>query len=283
MQAQIRAEFRALGVEGDDIAGLYARISGSEHAAFGGGEVSRDRALAETTAMIEQLAARAAPLFDRLPRAGVEISLVAPESEDSLHSQYTPPAPKAGRPGRFSLNLKSALERPGWEVPVLCAHETTPGHHTQLALAQELPLCAFRRTVVFTAYIEGWAKYAESLLDRTLMDDPYVRLGRLRGELYSSVNLALDTGVHARRWSRERAAGFFREQTGVGEDFAEAIADRCLVWPGQLTAYKVGMLKMLDVRDGMAARGAGDPKAFHSAVLNRGALPLSLLDQDAAA
>lgn len=278
VQARITGEFAALGIRGADISELYAAISGPDHAAFGGRPVSRAEALDETRALIDRLARASAPLFERLPRAGVEVDLVAPNSEASQHSQYTPPALGSGRPGRFSLNLKSTLERPGWELPVLCAHEATPGHHTQLALAQELPLCDFRRTVVFTAYIEGWAKYAESLLDHELMDDPYVRLGRLRGELYSSVNLVLDTGVHARRWPRAQAATFFREQTGVPVAFAESIADRCLVWPAQMTAYKVGMLKLNDLRARMAARPGG-PKAFHSAVLGRGALPLAILDE----
>ena len=278
VQARIRSEFKALGIEGDDIANLYAAISGPEHLAFAGHAPGRDKALAQTTELIERLDERSKPLFERSPSAAVEVELIAPEAEDSLHSHYTPPAPKSGRPGRFSFNLKAALGRPSWEVPVLCAHETTPGHHTQLALAQDLPLCAFRRTVVFTAYIEGWAKYAETLLDHELMDDPYVRLGRLRGELYSSVNLALDTGVHAHRWSLDQAERFFVSHTGVDTNFARSIVERCLVWPGQLTAYKVGMLKMLQVRDRLAARpGGGGVKAFHSHMLNRGALPLSML------
>jgi uncharacterized protein (DUF885 family) len=284
VQDQIRAEFGRLGIAGGSISELFAAISGPEHAAFSGEATSRTAALERTTEVIETLAARAAPLFARLPRAGVDVTLVPEESEDSIHSQYTPPAPTSGRPGRFSLNLKSTLAQPGWELPVLCAHEATPGHHTQLALAQELPLCAFRRTVVFTAYIEGWAKYAETMLDHQLMDDPYVRLGRLRGELYSSVNLALDTGVHARCWSRGQAARFFSDQTGVSGEFAESIVDRSLVWPGQLTAYKIGMLKLAELRQNMAWRPGGTtPQAFHSAVLERGALPLSLLAGAAAA
>jgi uncharacterized protein (DUF885 family) len=220
-------------------------------------------------------------LFSRLPRAPVEVELVAPEAEENQHSRYTPPA--SGRPGRFSLNLKSTLERPGWELPVLCAHEATPGHHTQLALAQELPLGAFRRTVVFTAYIEGWAKYAETLVDHALMDDPHVRLGRLRGELYSSVNLAVDTGVHWAGWSRDKACRFFQDETGAPRAFAESIVDRSLVWPGQLCAYKIGMMKMFEIRDRFGAQhDTGRMRAFHSAVLERGALPLGVLDRLAA-
>ena len=274
VQAQIRDEFQALGIGQGSIPELYAAISGPEQRAFTAAADDRNAALAETAALVARLEATAASLFARLPAAGVEVELIAPDQEDSQHSRYTPPDRSGGRPGRFSLNLKSQSDRPQWELPVLCAHEATPGHHTQLALAQELPLCAFRRTVVFTAYIEGWAKYAETLLDSELMDDPLVRLGRLRGELYSSVNLALDTGVHAQRWTRDRAIRFFRTETGAGAPMAEAIVDRCLVWPGQLAAYKIGMLKMRELRDSFT----GPVQAFHSAVLDQGALPLTVLD-----
>jgi uncharacterized protein (DUF885 family) len=277
VQAEIRREFSALGVEAPSVSALYAAISGGAHQAFGG-STDRAHALAETKALMASLEERSRPLFERLPRAGVEVELIPPEGEESQHSHYTPPSP--GRPGRFSLNVKSALERPGWEVAVLCAHEATPGHHTQLALAQELPLSAFRRAVIFTSYIEGWAKYAETLLDRHLMDDPHVRLGRLRGELYSTVNLVLDTGVHWKRWTREEACSFFQEETGAPRALAESVADRSLVWPGQLCAYKIGMLKMLEIRDRFDAREEpARMRRFHAAVLERGALPLGVLDE----
>jgi uncharacterized protein (DUF885 family) len=277
VQARIREEFRRLGFEGETISDLYGAISTEDRRPFGG-STDRSRALADSFTLVRALEDRARPLFARLPRAPVDIELVATEAEDNQHSRYTPPA--AGRPGRLSLNLKSIVERPDWELAVLCAHEATPGHHTQLALAQELPLCAFRRTVVFTAYIEGWAKYAETLLDYTLMDDPYVRLGRLRGELYSSVNLALDTGIHWAGWSRERACQFFQIETGAPRAFAESVVDRSLVWPGQLCAYKIGMMKMLEIRDRFGAQQSPERmRAFHSAVLERGSLPLGVLER----
>ncbi len=280
VQSSIRGQFAVLGVKAGSISELYAAISGPQHAAFGPGAVDRERALAETRALIAVFQERAAPLFAVWPKAAVDVELIAPEFEDSQHSCYTPPMEGRGRCGIFSLNLKQTLDHPAWELPVLCAHEAAPGHHVQLALAQELPLCAFRRAVVFTAYIEGWAKYAETLLDEVLMDDPHVRLGRLRGELYSSVNLALDTGVHALRWTREKAAAFFKDNTGVSDDFAASIVDRGLVSPGQLCSYKIGMLKFLELRDRFAARaGDRDLRAFHAAVLGQGALPLSLLEE----
>ena len=279
VQSAIRREFSKLGIEGGSIADLYAAVSGPEHAAFGPGPASRERALTETRTLIAEFQRRAAPLFALWPRASVDVELISAEAEDSQHSCYTPPMEGGGRPGLFSLNLKQALDRPAWELPVLCAHEAAPGHHVQLALAQELPLCAFRRAIIFTAYIEGWAKYAETLLDEVLMNDPYVRLGRLRGELYSSVNLALDTGVHALRWTRQGAAAFFKDSTGVSDDFAASIVDRSLVSPGQLCAYKIGMQSFLELGARFTARDGGDRRAFHDAVLGQGALPLRLLEE----
>ncbi len=278
VKGEIRRQFAALGFDHDDIGALYGAISGPGNAAFGPPPVSRERALAECRRLVAAFQDRAKPWFPDWPAAAVEVELVAPEFEDSQHSCYTPPMAAGARAGRFSFNLKQSQDRPGWELPVLCAHETAPGHHVQLALAQEAPLCAFRRAIVFTAYIEGWAKYAETLLDDLLVDDPYARLGRLRGELYSSVNLALDTGLHALRWTPARAAAFFRDNTGVSAAFAQSIVDRCLVSPGQLCGYKIGMLAFLDLRQRFAADLAGR-RAFHAAVLGQGAVPLSLLNQ----
>jgi uncharacterized protein (DUF885 family) len=194
-----------------------------------------------------------------------------------MHTHYTPPAVDGSRPGRFSLNIALAQGNPRWELATLCAHEGTPGHHLQLTIAQELPISStFRRTVVFDAYIEGWAKYAETIPEsHGLLDDPWAQLGRLRGELYSTVNLAMDTGIHAKRWTRDRARAFFRDNTGVSEDFAGVIADRGFVTPGQLCSYKVGMMNFLSARDRFRGR---DIRDFHDCVLGHGALPLSVLD-----
>ena len=139
---------------------------------------------------------------------------------------------------------------------------------------------------MFNAYIEGWAKYAETIPETYgMLDDDFAQLGRLRAELYSTVNLALDTGVHARRWTRQQAREFFRTNTGVSEEFAGAIADRSFVTPGQLCSYKVGMMGFLGARDRFrAARGSGfDIRAFHDCALNHGALPLRVLDDVVAA
>jgi uncharacterized protein (DUF885 family) len=276
----IRAEFARLGSAGASIADLYAQISGPAYRAFPAG-TTRQSAKLRVAQLIEELEHRSRHFFRLRPGASIEVEMIAAEFENSQHTRYTPPVPGGMRPGRLSVNLNSLSAQAVWELPVMCAHEAVPGHHLQLALAQELPLCAFRRAVVFTAYIEGWAKYAETLLDHALMDDPLTRLGRLRAELYSSVNLALDTGIHALRWTRAQACRFFCEHTGADAAFSEQVVDRSLVAPGELCAYKIGMLKICELRDRFErARSARFELCdFHDAVLDEGALPLGVLEQ----
>jgi uncharacterized protein (DUF885 family) len=158
-----------------------------------------------------------------------------------------------------------------------------PGHHLQLAIAQEAAtLPAFRRAIVFNAYIEGWAKYAEALPeDAGFADDPRVALCRMRGELYSTVNLVLDTGFNAMRWPYEKAVGYFKEAAGASQALAELVVARSLFHPGQLCSYKIGMRKMFELKE-MLERARGRDfriQEFHRLVLDEGALPLSLLER----
>jgi uncharacterized protein (DUF885 family) len=277
VQAAIRARFAALGIHGDDIAALYAQISDGPTHRYARDDTGRAAVWSDANTLMRRFESATRDLFNMRPRAALDLVEVPATLEETMHTHYTPPAADGSRPGRFSLNIALAQGNPRWELATLCAHEGTPGHHLQLAIAQELPIAsAFRRTVVFDAYIEGWAKYAETIPEtHGLLDDPYAQLGRLRGELYSTVNLALDTGVHTKGWSRDQARVFFRDNTGVSEDFAGVIADRCFVTPGQLCSYKVGMMNFLAARERFRGR---DIRDFHDCVLGHGALPLSVLD-----
>ncbi len=287
VQGAIRDGFAKLGIRGDSIAALYAQIGDGLSFRYPDGEQGRSEVWSDTTRLMHRFESGSAELFHSLPRGALQLVKVPLELEDSMHTHYAPPAVDGARPGRFSLNVKVAQGNPRWELATLCAHEGAPGHHIQLAIAQELPLAsAFRRTIVFSAYIEGWAKYAETIPETYgLLDDPYAQLGRLRAELYSTVNLAMDTGVHAKRWTRHKAREFFRTNTGVSEAFAGIIADRSFVTPGQLCSYKMGMMNFLGARDRFrAARGERfDIREFHDCVLNHGALPLRVLDDVVAA
>jgi len=282
VQDEIRAGFASLGIRGDGMGELFAQITDAPRFRYSKTKDGRAELWSHATQLMNRFESGAAALFHARPRGALQLVEVPAELEDSMHTHYTPPSVDGARPGRFSLNVKSALANPRWELATLCAHEGSPGHHIQLALAQELPLgSAFRRTIVFNAYIEGWAKYAETIPETFgMLDDPYARLGRLRAELYSTVNLAMDTGIHAKRWTRGKAREFFRVNTGVAEEFADAIVDRSFVTPGQLCSYKIGMMSFLGARDNFRkARGAHfDIREFHDCVLRHGALPLRLLD-----
>lgn len=280
LSARIRARFAEAGIAAGTMAEMYGALQAGT-ASKPAGEDGRAALKAEADRIVADLTRGCTPLFDRLPQARCIIEPVPETLEASMGSHYTPPRAGGGRPGVFKINLKEALERPLWELPVLCRHEIMPGHHLQLALAQEMPeLTPFRRTIVFTAYIEGWAKYAEALPEEQgLSDDPRVALCRMRGELYSTVNLVLDTGLNAMRWPFERAVAYFKDMTGASGTLAEHIAARSLFHPGQLCSYKIGMREMFALK-GLLAKARGPAfriQEFHDLALGEGALPLSLL------
>jgi uncharacterized protein (DUF885 family) len=199
-----------------------------------------------------------------------------------MHSSYVPPHPTSGRCGIFWLNLAQSASQPRCELAVASYHETWPGHHLQLALAQEAELPPLRRALLFNAYLEGWAKYAEALPVSTgVAGGALGQVAVLRSELYSTATLVLDTGVHGHGWTYDKALHFFMEQTGAPRRLAEMVVYRCAADPGQLSAYKMGLLTMRRLRRRFEnARGAFFRlQDFHNAVLGSGALPLDVLDR----
>lgn len=196
---------------------------------------------------------------------------------------YAPPAFDGSRPGFFYVNLRSTGEHPRFLMPVVAYHEGVPGHHFQGALQRELEgVAQFRRIIPFTAYHEGWGLYSEQLAaEMNLYDDPYAQLGRLQTELWRAVRLVVDTGIHQKRWSRERAIDYMLAHTGIVEDDVIAEIERYFVAPGQATAYKVGMMKILELRQRAQDRLGErfDIRGFHDVVLRNGAMPLVILEQ----
>ena len=194
---------------------------------------------------------------------------------------YIPATVDGRRDAVFLINLSHLQMMSHYELQTLCMHETYPGHHVQLTIAQEqteLPL--FRRSMIFAAYLEGWAKYCEWFpIAEGLIDEPQLILGRLRSELYSTTNLALDTGLHKLRWTRNQAMDFVRTNTGASDEFARVIVNRSLVTPGQLCAYKTGMLAVMGLHDRFqrSQGNAFDRRKFHNSILKHGALPLDIL------
>jgi uncharacterized protein (DUF885 family) len=222
-------------------------------------------------------------LFGRLPRLPYGVIPVPAYAEKSQTTAYYEQGSLAGaRPGHYFVNTYDLASRPKWEMEPLTLHESVPGHHLQIALAQEMDgLPDFRKNAGYTAFVEGWALYAESLGPEIGMyEDPYAKFGQLTYEMWRAVRLVVDTGIHAFGWSRQQAIDYFKENAAKTDHDIEVEVDRYIVWPGQALAYKLGELKIKELRV-FATKELGerfDVRAFHDEVLSQGALPLDVLD-----
>ena len=223
-------------------------------------------------------------LFGHLPRLPYGIKPVPAYAEKSQTTAYYEPGSlKAGRPGYYFANTYALNTRPKWEMEALSLHEAVPGHHLQTAIAQELEeLPEFRRWGWYTAYGEGWGLYSEGLgYDMGFYEDPYSRFGQLSYEMWRAIRLVVDVGMHAKGWSRQQAIDYFTQNIGKAEHDIVVEVDRYIVWPGQALAYKIGQLKISELRR-MAQKDLGekfDIRAFHDVVLGSGPVPLNILEQ----
>jgi len=222
-------------------------------------------------------------LFGKLPRTPYGVIPVPSYAEKSqTTAYYQGGSVKAGRPGNFFANTYALETRPRWEMEALTLHEAVPGHHLQLALQDELEdVPWFRRAVGYTAFIEGWGLYSESLgVEMGFYQDPYSKFGQLTYEMWRAIRLVVDTGMHHLGWSRQQAIDYFMENAGKQEHDVIVEVDRYIVWPGQALAYKIGELKIKELR-AWATDELGedfDIRGFHDEVLGKGALPLSVLE-----
>ena len=221
--------------------------------------------------------------FGKLPRLPYGVTPIpAFKAPSQTTAYYQPGAPPAGRPGTYFVNTYNLASRPKWEMEALSLHESVPGHHLQISLAQEMEnVPEFRRHIGYSAFVEGWALYGESLGEGLGMyEDPYSKFGQLSYEMWRSVRLVVDTGMHSQGWTRQQAIDFFREHTGKTDQDITVEVDRYIVWPGQALAYKLGQLKIRDLRT-RAEKSLGngfDVRTFHDEVLKEGSVPLDILE-----
>jgi uncharacterized protein (DUF885 family) len=222
-------------------------------------------------------------MFGRLPKTGFGIRPIpAASAPTTTTAYYQPPSLDGARKGNFYVNLYKPETRPMWEIEALTAHEAVPGHHLQIALSYELTgLPEFRRNAGYTAFIEGWALYSESLgYELGLYKDDFSKFGQLNYDMWRAVRLVVDTGMHQFKWTRDQAIYYFQQNTGKNRQDIENEIDRYISWPGQALAYKLGQLRIQALRaEAEKALGARfDIRAFHDQLLGMGALPLSVLD-----
>ena len=233
-------------------------------------------------AMSKEIDAYMPTLFNKLPRAPYGVIPIPMESAPFTTTAYYN-APSEGRPGYYYANLYMPEVRPKYEIPVLSVHEAVPGHHHQISLAQEMEnVPNFRKYLSITAFVEGWGLYSEQLGESMgIYDDPYDKFGQLTYDMWRAVRLVVDTGMHYKNWSREDAVNLFLENTAKTEQDINNEVDRYIAWPGQALAYKIGQLKIMELRD-KSKEALGDDfdiKDFHDHILSFGSIPLNILEE----
>lgn len=245
----------------------------------------RAKYLKQAEQYVDEMKKRLDELFITKPKADLVVKAVEKFRENSAGAAfYQQPAPDGTRPGMFYVNLRSMKDRPTYELESLVHHEGIPGHHMQIAIAQELTgLPKFRRLGAdFTAYVEGWGLYSElTPKEIGLYQDPYSDFGRLSLELWRAGRLVVDTGLHAKKWTREQAIKYLEDNTPHSRSDCEDSINRYIVMPSQATAYKIGMMKIVDLRE-KAKKSLGDKfdiRQFHDLILTNGPVPLDLLEE----
>ena len=286
LSAQIGALLDARGVAGGaNVGRRLAALRADPKFLYDNTDAAKEKLIADLNAKVAAVREKLPAYFGALPKAGVEIRRIPKEIEaGSPGGYYEPGSLDGARPGAYYINLRDTAELARWKLPTLTYHELIPGHHLQITLANEMPdLPLIRKTTWFSSYGEGWALYAEQLAVEMGMydDDPLGRVGQLQAALFRAVRLVVDTGLHARDWSRERAIAYFVDALGENETVAVTEIERYCVWPGQACSYMVGKLTWLRLRD-EAKRKLGakfDLRAFHDAGLLSGSVPLPVLER----
>lgn len=285
IQAEMMEIFRIEGVDtSQGYSAAMEEYSARPEFYYDDSDEGREQILADYQAMLDEFDEKMAEAFNIRPQAGIEVKRIPEFREKTAPgAYYNQPSIDGTRPGRFYANLYDIKATPKFGMRTLAAHEGIPGHHFQIAIAMELEgMPLLRRFAPFTPYVEGWALYAERVAwELGLMPTHADNIGRLTAELFRAVRLVVDTGIHHKRWSREEAIDYMLENTGMAESDVISEIERYIVIPGQATAYKVGMMKILELRQ-RAMNRLGDRfdiRDFHDVVLKNGAVPLDILER----
>ena len=285
---RIRGEMEALkdkvGFEGD-LQAFFKFIATDPQFKYPNTDAGRQAYNEDATKAINTIKQQLPNYFGLLPKADIVVKRVEPFREvDGAAQHYYPSTPDGSRPGVYYAHLSDMNAMPKTELEVIAYHEGLPGHHMQIAIAQELQgVPEFRKQAGFTAYAEGWGLYSEWLAREMpgTYTDPYSEYGRLTSEMWRAIRLVVDTGLHAKGWTQEQAVAFMSENSSIPQQAVEAEIRRYITWPGQATAYKIGMIKIQELR-AKAETELGDDfdiRGFHDAILGGGALPLDLLER----
>jgi uncharacterized protein (DUF885 family) len=257
--ASIKANKSLYAKSGDQIIGLYRKY-------------------------LDGMRGKMSTLFTHQPKAALGVvPMEAFRAKDGVPADYSPGTADGSRPGRINIDTYDPTHRLTLNIEAIAYHEGIPGHHQQIALAQEMTgLPEFRKNADYNAFVEGWALYAERLGKEVgFYQDPYSEYGRLENEMWRAVRLVVDTGVHYKHWGRQQMVDYFHAHTAMDEPNIETEVDRYIAWPGQALAYKAGQIEILKLR-AHAKQELGsryDLRAFNDAVLSHGALPLDTLDE----
>ena len=284
IHAEMRKILEAEGIETEDLGATLRALHRDARFLYEDSDAGRDQILADYQAIIDEIDGRLEGLFSLRPEFGVQVKRVPEFMQATAPGAYYQAAPMDGsKPGTFYVNLRDVAEIPRFGMRTLAYHEAIPGHHFQIGIAQGLTgLPFFRRIIPFTAYSEGWALYAEkAAAEHGFQDDPFDKLGYLVSDAFRATRLVVDTGIHHKRWTREEAIEFMLDSTGMPEGDVVVEIERYIVWPGQACAYKVGQLKILELRERARERLGDrfDIEEFHSVMLTNGALPMALLER----
>ncbi len=274
------------GYSKGSVGARMAALNEEERFLYEDSQAGRDALLADLNGYIDEITEKMAPVFKTKPSYHVEVRSFPVEIQDGAPGgQYSPPAVDGSKPGIYWINLRDMKANPKFSLKTLTYHEANPGHHWQVALNMDQASLPFlRRIAPYNAYVEGWALYAEKVAQELGLydNDPFSDLGRLQAELFRAVRLVVDTGMHYKRWTREQSITYMSEITGTAESDVVAEIERYITWPGQALGYKLGMLKILALRE-QAKTELGDKfdlSAFHDVVLLGGAVPMVVLERN---